>query len=103
LAEWTVEDQVVLVRQRNASLIAGGIGRVERQFGQEALTGWITGRNLFTLDQVGTPRLGLLMDAIEVRLVPEARTFEVGSMSYSIKFEMAEHIWSGAVQIFDDG
>ncbi|MFQ3456939.1 hypothetical protein PMN64_27015 [Bradyrhizobium sp. UFLA01-814] len=24
-------------------------------------------------------------------------------MTYSIKFEMSEHIWSGAVLIFDDG
>jgi hypothetical protein len=31
------QDQVVLVEQRRAGAVAGGIGRIERELGQEAL------------------------------------------------------------------
>ena len=31
------QDQVILVEQRHAGLVAGGVGRIERQFGQETL------------------------------------------------------------------
>ncbi len=47
------EDQIILVEQRRAGLIAGGVGRIERQFGQEALARGIAGRDLFELQQVG--------------------------------------------------
>ena len=47
------EDQIVLVEQRHARLIAGGIRRVERQLGQEALARRIAGGDLLELQQVG--------------------------------------------------
>ena len=72
------EDQIVLVEQRHAGLVAGGVGRIERQLGQEALARRIAGGDLLELEQIGAARLGVLVDALEMRLVPEPRAFELG-------------------------
>ena len=64
------QDQIVLVEQGNAGLVAGGVGRIERQFGEEAFSGRIGARNLLELDKVGAPDLGILMDSFQMRLVP---------------------------------
>ena len=72
------EDQIVLVEQRHAGLVAGGVRRVERQFGQEALARRIAGRDLLELQQVGLADRGVLVDAFEMRLVPAARPLELG-------------------------
>src|SRR5437868_13795623 len=37
------EDQVVLVKERHTGLVAGRVGRVERQFGEKTLPRWIAG------------------------------------------------------------
>ena len=66
------QDQIVLVEQRHAGLVAGGVGRIERQFGQEPLARGIAAGNLLELDQVGAARLGILVDALQMRLVPAA-------------------------------
>ena len=66
------QDQIVLVEQRNAGLVAGGVGRIERQFGEEALARGIAAGDLFELDQIGAAGLGILVDAVEMRLVPAA-------------------------------
>jgi hypothetical protein len=47
------QDQIVLVEQRHAGLVAGGVGRIEREFGEEAFARWIAAGDLFELDQVG--------------------------------------------------
>ena len=47
------QDQIVLVEQRHAGLVAGGVGRIEREFGEEAFARRIAAGNLFELDQVG--------------------------------------------------
>src|SRR5271166_2997050 len=67
------KDQIVLVEVRRASLIAGRIRRIERQLGQEALTRGIAGRDLFELQKVGLPDGGVVVDAVEMGLVPAAR------------------------------
>ena len=72
------EDQIVLVEQRHAGLVAGRVGRIERQFGEEALARRIAAGDLFELDQVGAAGLGIFVDAVEVRLVPQPRAFDVG-------------------------
>ena len=72
------EDQIILVQQRHARLIAGGIRRIEREFGEEPLAGWIARRNLFELDKVSLADRGVLMDAFEVRFVPASRVFDFG-------------------------
>jgi hypothetical protein len=52
------EDQIILVQQRHARLIARGIRRIEREFGQKPLAGWIACRDLFELQQVSLPHGG---------------------------------------------
>src|SRR5260370_21783602 len=71
------EDQVVFVKQRHAGLVAGRIRRIERQLGEEALPRWIAAGNLFKLDEVGSPDLGILVDSVQMRLVPQASSFKV--------------------------
>ena len=50
------EDQIILVEQRHAGLVAGRVRRVERQFGQEALARRIAGRDLLELQKIGLAR-----------------------------------------------
>ena len=57
------QDQIILVEQRRAGLIAGGVRRVERQFGEEALARGIARRDLFELQQVGEARGGVVVNA----------------------------------------
>ena len=47
------EDQVVLVEERHAGLVAGRVGRVEGQLGQEALARGVAGGDLLELQEVG--------------------------------------------------
>ena len=72
------QDQVVLVEQRHAGLVAGRVGRIERQLGQESFARWIAGGDLLELEQVSPPRLGVVVDAVEMRFVPEAGALEIG-------------------------
>ncbi len=58
------EDEVILVEQRRPRLVAGGVGRVERQLGQEALARGIAGGDLLELEQVGGG-CGVLVDAFQ--------------------------------------
>ena len=67
------EDQIILVEQRRAGLVAGGVRRIERQFGQEALARRIAGRDLLELQEIGLAHRGVVVDAFEMRLVPAAR------------------------------
>src|SRR5260370_1145541 len=62
------EDKIILVEQRHACLVAGRVRWVERQFGEEALARWIAARDLFELDQVGAPGLGVIVDALQMRV-----------------------------------
>ncbi len=64
------EDQVVLVLQRHARPAARGLRRVEHQLGQEGLGRGIAGGDLLDLHQVGAARLGVLVQAVQMRLVP---------------------------------
>ena len=72
------QDQVILIEQRYTGLIAGCIRRVEGQFCQKPLARRIAGRDLFELKQVGFPNLGILMNAVEMRFVPESDQFDFG-------------------------
>ena len=67
------KDQIILIEQRQAGLIAGRVRRIERQFCQETLPRGIPARNLFKLDQVGAPRHGVLMQPFEMRFVHDGR------------------------------
>src|SRR5439155_23429652 len=72
------EVQVVLIKERYAGLVAGRIGRIERQLGEEALARRIAAGSLFKLDEVGATGLSILVDPVQMRLVPQAGWFEVG-------------------------
>src|ERR1700761_6749124 len=71
------KDQIVFVQQRNAGLIGCRVRRVERQFGQEAFTRRISASYLFELNKIGAPCFGVLMDAVEMRLIPEPGAFQI--------------------------
>ena len=67
------QDQVVLVALRRAGLVAGGLGRVERQLGQEALARRRSRRPCASsCSQVGAAHAGVVVQALELRLVPAA-------------------------------
>ena len=70
------EDEIILVKQRHAGLIAGRIGRIKREFGQETLARGIAAGNLLKLNEVSAPCAGVLVNSIEVRLVPKAGALE---------------------------
>ena len=72
------EDQVVLVEERRAGLVAGRVGRVEGELGEEALARGIAGGDLLELEEVVPADDGVVVDALEVRLVPEAHALQVG-------------------------
>src|SRR5262249_10766678 len=72
------QDQIVFIEQRNASLIAGRVGRIERKFGEETLAGGIAACDLFELDEIGAARVRVLVDALKMRLVPETYALDVG-------------------------
>jgi len=70
------KEQIILVEQRHACLVARRVRRIEREFGQETLPGRITVRDLLELDQIGVTCPGILVDAVEMRFVPEARPLQ---------------------------
>ena len=71
------QDQIVLVEQRDAGLVAGRVRRIERQLGEEALARRIAAGDLLELDQVGAPCLGVFVSSFQVRFVPEPGAFEI--------------------------
>src|SRR6516162_5951680 len=46
------QDQVILIKQRYTGLVAGGVRRVERELGQEALARRVAAGNLLELNQI---------------------------------------------------
>src|SRR5260370_13084781 len=64
------EHQVVLIEQRWARLRAGQFGRIERERGQEPLSGGILRSDLLELIQVGDPRPRRVIQTLELGLVP---------------------------------
>src|SRR5262249_6422168 len=70
------QDEKILVKQRNSCEVARGVRRIERQLGQEALTRRVSAGDLFKLDQIRPTGYGVLMNAIEMRIVPKAHQFQ---------------------------
>ena len=52
------------------------VRRIERELGQKPFSRGIPTRDLFELDQIGAPRDGVLVEAFEMRLVPQTGTHE---------------------------
>src|SRR5581483_4869864 len=70
------QDQVVLVQQRDTGMIAGRIRRIQGEFGQEALARGIAPSDLFELNEISTPNLGVFVEAVEMRFIPKAGTLQ---------------------------
>ena len=66
------QDQIILVLQRRAGFVAGGVRRIEGQLGEEALARGIASGDLLQLHEIGATRCGVLVHAFEVRVVPVA-------------------------------
>src|SRR5215831_2328259 len=86
------EDQIILVEQRQAGLIAGRVRRIERQFCQETLPRRIPARNLFKLDQVGAPHQSVLMQPFEMRFVPPMGALEFSRPAAPSTAQVADHL-----------
>src|SRR3954454_3788511 len=71
------QDEVVLVEQRQAGLVAGRVGRIQRELGQEAFARRISGSDLLELEQISPPGLGVFMDAIEMWFIPQASPLQI--------------------------
>ena len=71
------ENEIVVVEQRYAGLVAGRIRRIQRQFGQEAFARRISRRDLLELQQVRPPRFGIFVDTVEMRFVPQAGPLQI--------------------------
>ena len=75
------EDKVVLVEQRIAGAIAGGVRRIERQLGQEPLAAGIGRGDLHELQQIGLAQHCIVIDALKMRFVPKADEVKLGRPS----------------------
>ena len=62
------QDQVILVEQRHAGLVAGRVGRIQSEFGQETLARRIPGGDLLELEQICSPRFGIFMNTMRARV-----------------------------------
>ena len=62
----------------NAGHVASRVRWVESQLGKESLARRIARGDLFELDQIRTADDGVFMDALKVRLVPQAGAFQFG-------------------------
>src|SRR5579863_1411842 len=75
------EDEIILIEQWRPGAVAGRLGRIERELGEEALPARIGCGDLHELMQIRLPQAGVLVDAIEMRLIPAAREIEFGGPS----------------------
>ena len=60
------------------SLVAGGVRRVEREFGQKSFAARVAGRDLRKLYEVVLADGGILVNALEMRRVPAADEIKFG-------------------------
>ena len=72
------QDQVVLVQVRHARLVAGGLRRVQRQLGEEALAAGIARGQPHQLIDIELAHLRVVVDAFQLRQVPGFGEFQVG-------------------------
>src|SRR5262245_24701813 len=72
------QNQVVLIKQRRSSLIAGGGRRVECHFGKKPLSIWIGRGDLRQLNEVVLTGLSVLMQPLQMWCMPSAYKIEFG-------------------------
>jgi len=72
------QDQVVLVQHRVGGFAACRLRRIERELGEKPPAGGIALGDVHELDEVGLARLGIRVDALQMRLVPAGDKAELG-------------------------
>ncbi|SQH17216.1 Uncharacterised protein [Bordetella parapertussis] len=72
------QDHIVFVAQRRTGLVAGRVGRVQRQLGEEAFARRIAAGQPGQLLQVGAAHARVVEDALQLRPVPLQRGIHVG-------------------------
>ena len=82
-----------LVEQGHAGLIAGSVGRIQREFSQEAFARRISGRDLLGWSK-SARRVSHVIDAVEMWFVPEAGTLQIDGPFRSSR-QVPAH-WSSA-------
>src|SRR5215471_16467928 len=71
------KNEVVLVEMRRHRLGAGGLRRIEGQLAEKASSGRVSPGNLLELVEVAGTRTDMVVQAIEMRLVPPANQAEL--------------------------
>ena len=72
------KDEIVFVKERLARAVTCRVRRIEREFGEKTLAARIGRGDLHELQEIGLPHHGIVMDAIEMRLVPAADEIDLG-------------------------
>src|SRR5215471_2690333 len=85
------ENQIILIQKRTPGVSAGRIGRIEHQLGQEVHSRPIADDNLLKLDQICPARNGIVIDAVEMGLVPTPRALQLSGPSGSALAEASDH------------
>ena len=80
-------DQIVLIEEGSADFAAGGIRRIERQFGQEAFAGRGAGCDLRKLSKIVRPECRIFMPTLHMRRIPSAKEVELGGPAGSIQMQ----------------
>src|SRR5262245_28072063 len=89
------KDQIVLVEVWYASLVAGGIRRVEGKFGQKSFAARVAGRDLRKLYEVALADGGILVDAREMRGVPAEDEIEFGGPARRLPVHKLYGVYKG--------
>src|SRR6478672_3288834 len=86
------EDQIILIKMRRPCLIARGLRGIERDFGKKSLARGIATSNLLELDEIGTSHHGILMNALEMRIVPKAGALQLSRPARLAEMKLCNHV-----------
>ncbi len=89
------QNQIILVTERRAGLVARCARRIERKLGEKALAARIAQRDLGKLQQVGLPCREILVNSLQVRLVPAAHQIELGRPAGDLSVYQPQRIDEG--------
>jgi hypothetical protein len=89
------KDQIILVKKWYACLIAGCVLRIEGELRQEPLARRIAARDLLELNEVRAPRGGILVNALEMGFVPEARALKSGRPAGAAGVQVGDGFYEG--------
>ena len=97
------KDQIILVEHRHARLVACRVRRIEGDFRQEPLARGIAASNLLELYEIGASRGGILVNAFEMRFVPEACTLEFGRPACAASIQVSDGFHEGPPAVSGTG